>query len=301
MHRSATPPDQRRGTDCQNSSSSSACLYPPRATSPAFNSQRCVRGLLQLGPTSGAKALIIPAGHVPAGQNPPTDTSGARSVPRSADHRELRDLAQARSPNFSHAILKMVCPQRRVRLQHLRTRLRPLQGRSCTATAGTCFTLQPRSSSTARGGAARTTKVRKTSWRASAFFTSQGAAHSRLGELGRIRSYTVSEGLYPHDALRRRLLVRQRTHPRPGRKCAHTGSSAAYADKSGGENARQVDEQMYYLIAGCKFKGQIMPVIRFPDVFNGKQQLPARLGRQSSRTYWWASSTAYSAAKAQAA
>lgn len=72
---------------------------------------------------------------------------------------------------------------------------------------------------------------------------------------------------------------------------AHTGSSAAYTDKTTGKKTRgKVDEQMYYLIAGYKFKGKYMPVIRY-DVFNGKRNtyLPARSA--SSRTFWWASST----------
>ena len=63
---------------------------------------------------------------------------------------------------------------------------------------------------------------------------------------------------------------------------AHTGSSAAYTDKTTGEKTRgKVDEQMYYLIAGYKFKGKYMPVIRY-DVFNGKRNtyLPGSVGKQ---------------------
>ncbi|MCD8273909.1 MAG: OprO/OprP family phosphate-selective porin, partial [Alistipes sp.] len=63
---------------------------------------------------------------------------------------------------------------------------------------------------------------------------------------------------------------------------AHTGSSTAYTDKTTGEKARgRVDEQMYYLIAGYKFKGKYMPVIRY-DVFNGKRNtyLPGSVGKQ---------------------
>ena len=63
---------------------------------------------------------------------------------------------------------------------------------------------------------------------------------------------------------------------------AHTGSSAAYTDKTTGEKTRgKIDEQMYYLIAGYKFKGKYMPVIRY-DVFNGKRNtyLPGSVGKQ---------------------
>ena len=63
---------------------------------------------------------------------------------------------------------------------------------------------------------------------------------------------------------------------------AHTGSSAAYTDQTPGDKTRgKIDEQMYYLIAGYKFKGKYMPVIRY-DVFNGKRNtyLPGSVGKQ---------------------
>ena len=63
---------------------------------------------------------------------------------------------------------------------------------------------------------------------------------------------------------------------------AHTGARTTYTDKTTGEKARgKVDEQMYYLIAGYKFRGKYMPVVRY-DVFNGKRNtfLPATEGKQ---------------------
>lgn len=46
---------------------------------------------------------------------------------------------------------------------------------------------------------------------------------------------------------------------------AHAG-----ADKSYGENRARVNEQMYYVVAGYKFKGKYMPLVRY-DVFNSKE------------------------------
>lgn len=63
---------------------------------------------------------------------------------------------------------------------------------------------------------------------------------------------------------------------------AHTGASTTYTDKTTDERVRgKVDEQMYYVIAGYKFKGKYMPVVRY-DVFDGKENtfLPNSVGKQ---------------------